>query len=109
MRPVAVTDIVARLVVLVATVVAGLLVLGIVFTVLEANPRNDIVSAVLDVAKTLAGPFDRMFVPSDPKLATAANWGIALVVYAIVARLIAALLRRVGAALSGPHRAASES
>jgi hypothetical protein len=106
MRPAATTDVAARIIVVAATCVAGLLALGIIFTLLSGNPRNDIVSLVFDIARTLAGPFDRMFVPSDPKLATAANWGIALVVYLILARLIAALLRRAGVALSRPDRSA---
>ncbi len=75
-------------------VVSLLLVIGILFVVLEANPDNGIVNAVLDAAKWLAGPFDEMFTPKDHKLEIALNWGIALVVYVIAGRFIASLLRR---------------
>jgi uncharacterized membrane-anchored protein YhcB (DUF1043 family) len=37
-----------------------------------------------------------MFTPKDHKLEIALNWGIALVVYVIVGRFIARLLRRRG-------------
>jgi hypothetical protein len=74
--------------------VAVLIVLGIVFVVLKANPKNTIVKDVHDVAKFLVGPFDDLFTPKDHKLAIAINWGIATVVYVIVGRIIARLLRR---------------
>ena len=61
---------------------------------LEANRDNDIVNAILDAAKFLAGPFDGMFTPDDRKVEVAVNWGIALVVYVIVGRFISRLLRR---------------
>jgi hypothetical protein len=35
-----------------------------------------------------------MFKPSDPKVAVALNWGIAVVVYLVIARVIIRLLRR---------------
>jgi hypothetical protein len=75
-------------------IVSLLLIIGILFVVLEANPDNGIVNWVLDAAKWLAGPFDEMFTPKDHKLEIALNWGIALVVYVIVGRFIASLLRR---------------
>jgi hypothetical protein len=84
----------ARLISLVAALVALVIVVGIAFVVLDANASNSIVSAVHDAAKFLVGPFDGMFKPSDPKLAVALNWGIAAVVYLVVARVIVRLLRR---------------
>jgi hypothetical protein len=84
----------ARLISLVAAIIALLIVAGIAFVVLDANAGNSIVSAVHDAAKFLAGPFDGMFKPGDPKVAIALNWGIAVVVYLVVARVIVRLLRR---------------
>lgn len=86
--------ILARIVDLIVAIVAVIIVLGILFVVLEANKSNSIVSAINDAAKTLVGPFDGIFSLKDKKLETAVNWGIALVVYFIVGRLIASLLRR---------------
>ncbi|MFN2616121.1 MAG: hypothetical protein ABR581_03235 [Thermoleophilaceae bacterium] len=85
---------VATLVDLITAAVAVVILIGIAFVVLKANRHNDIVSTVHDVAKWLVGPFDGMFTPKDRKLGVAINWGIALVVYVIVGRFIASLVRR---------------
>lgn len=72
-------------------IAALLIVLGIVFVVLEANSDNSIVSFVLDVADFLVGPFDGLFTPKDEKLEVAINYGIAAVIYLVVASLVARL------------------
>lgn len=79
---------------IVVAVVAILLLGGILFVVLKANPHNGIVNFFHDAAKFLAGPFDGMFNLSDHKAEIAVNWGIALVVYVIVGRALASALRR---------------
>jgi hypothetical protein len=83
----------ARIVVLVAAIVAGLIVLGILLVVLEANPDNGIVSFFTDIAEWLASPFEDMFTIKEQKGETALNWGIAAVVYFVVGSVIARLLR----------------
>ena len=85
---------IARAVILVATAVALVLVLGIVLVVLEANRSNDIVQVVRDAAAFLAGPFDGLFTLDDNKAEKAVNWGIAAVVWYALGRLIARLLLR---------------
>ena len=85
---------VARFFILLGTAVAAVLVLGIVLVVLEANPNNDIVEAVRDAARFLAGPFDGLFTLDSNKAEKAVNWGIAAVVWYAVGRLIARLLLR---------------
>jgi hypothetical protein len=75
-------------------IVCVLIVLGIIFVIFKANPKNGIVKDVHDAAKFLVGPFDGLFTPKDHKLAIAINWGIAAAVYLLVGRLIASLLRR---------------
>ena len=52
---------IARIVNLVARLVAAVLVLAILLVVLEANRSNEIVEAVLDAGRFLAGPFEDMF------------------------------------------------
>jgi hypothetical protein len=84
----------ARFFILLGTAVAAVLVLGIVLVVLEANTSNDIVQAVRDAARFLAGPFDGLFTLDSNKAEKAVNWGIAAVVWYAVARLIARLLLR---------------
>ena len=85
---------IARAVILVATAVALVLVLGIVLVVLEANRSNDIVQIVRDAAAFLAGPFDGLFTLDNNKAERAVNWGIAAVVWYALGRLIARLLTR---------------
>jgi hypothetical protein len=84
----------ARFVVLAATAVALVLILGIVLVVLEANRSNDIVQAVRDAASFLAGPFDGLFTLDSNKAEKAVNWGIAAVVWYAIGRLIARMLIR---------------
>ena len=85
---------IARVVILVATAVAAVLVLGIVLVVLEANRSNDIVQIVRDAARFLAGPFDGLFTFDRNKVEVAVNWGIAALVWFLLGRLIARLLLR---------------
>ena len=86
--------ILARIIWLVAVLVALVIAVGIAFVVLKANMGNSIVSSIHDAAKFLVGPFDGIFKPKDHRLAIAINWGIAIVVYLFVARLMARLLQR---------------
>ena len=84
----------ARLVMLLAWLVALAIAAGILLVVLKANPTNGVVQAVTDAGRWLAGPFKNMFSIHDVRTATAVNWGIAAVVYLAVASLVARLLRR---------------
>lgn len=95
--------VIARLVMLVAGLIALLIGLGVALVVLDANAHNTIVSHVHDWALALVGPFRDVFHLKPPKVATAVNWGLALVVYLVVAWLIASLLR-AAAARAAPGR-----
>ena len=88
----------ARVVRLAAGVIAAIIVVGILLVVLEANPTNDVVSTVHDVARWFVGPFDDMFRFDNAKIAVAVNWGIAAFVYLIVGALIARFIWLIGTA-----------
>ena len=94
----------ARIVRLVAAVVVGFIVVGIVLHLVDANSGNSIVSFVYDVANWLTTPFHNVFSISNEKGRIAANWGLAAVVYAVVAALITRLL--LSAAVGGRWRGA---
>ena len=94
----AVADTVARLVRLAAGIVAAIIVAGILLVVLSANPANDIVSAIHDAARALAGPFDGMFTLNSADATIAVNWGIAAVVYLIIGAVVAWLIALIGTA-----------
>jgi hypothetical protein len=85
---------VARIVSLITTVVVGLIVVGIVLVVLEANRDNAIVDWLVGAGEFLAEPFDNIFQPDGRKARVAINWGLAAVLYAIAGGLIVRLLRR---------------
>src|SRR3954452_15757974 len=86
----------ANLVRTVAAVVVGIIVISIVLVLLSANPSNDIVSWLRDAAAWLAGPFAGIFHFDSEKATLAVNWGIAAIVYAVVAALISRLLAGTG-------------
>jgi hypothetical protein len=84
----------ARLVSLVTGIVVGLIVIGILLVVFEANRGNAVVDFLLDVGEVLVEPFDNVFKPDGKKARVGANWGVAAAIYACVGATIAALLRR---------------
>jgi hypothetical protein len=97
-RGLAVLYLVGRLIAVLAAILAAIIALGIVLYVLEANPHNGIVAFIHDLARTLVGPFDGMFMLKDPKVELAVNWGIAMVVYLIVGWLLNRLFAAVAPA-----------
>jgi predicted Kef-type K+ transport protein len=84
----------ARIVSLITSVVVGLILIGIVLVLLEANRDNAIVGWLLDAAGWLAEPFDNVFSMDSRKERVAVNYGLAALVYGIAGALIARLLRR---------------
>ncbi|HEX8205691.1 MAG TPA: hypothetical protein VF587_06515 [Solirubrobacteraceae bacterium] len=74
--------------------VAFVIAIGIALVVLDAKESNDIVRTWLDVARWLTDPFHGIFDLEKGKehLQTAINWGIAALVYLVVASVLARLL-----------------
>jgi hypothetical protein len=92
----------ARLVRLATAVVVVLIVAGILIHLLDANTSNAIVGFLDDAATWLTQPFHGIFDLKDNKAQLALNWGLAVVVYAIVGSLISRLLAR--SAMAGRAR-----
>ncbi|HUA02878.1 MAG TPA: hypothetical protein VMB27_03175 [Solirubrobacteraceae bacterium] len=87
---------IARLVRLVATVVALVIVVGGALFLLGANQSNTIVHDIHTAASWLVGPFKNVFSFSGhPKTTLAANWGLAALVWLLVGHLIASLIARL--------------
>ena len=84
----------ARVVILAATIVALILIAGILLVVLKASPSNELVKVVHDAASFLAGPFDGLFHLKHHRVEIAVNWGIAAAVWYGLGRVIAGLLLR---------------
>lgn len=87
-------DGVARAIDLIGAVVAVILIAGIALVLLGANRHNGLVQAVRDAADWLAGPFNGLFTLKHHKVELAVNWGVAALVWLLLARLIARFLRR---------------
>jgi hypothetical protein len=85
---------VARIVSLITTVVVGLIVVGIILVLLEANRDNAIVDWLVGAGDTLSKPFHGIFTPDGRKAQVAVNWGLAALVYAFAGSFIARVLRR---------------
>jgi hypothetical protein len=85
---------IARAIRMIAGLVAAIIVLGILLVVLDAKPSNDIVSAITDAARWLAGPFKGIFSLDSHKAEVAVNWGLAAAIYFAVGALIARFAAR---------------
>ena len=76
-------------------VIAGVIALGIVLVVADANEDNGLVAAILDVGRFFVKPFRDIFELKDNDLEIAVNWGIGAIVYVVIAMLLVALLSKV--------------
>lgn len=84
----------ARLIRLLTTVAVVLIAVGILLWVFSANNHNTIVGDIHDAAKWVVGPFHNVFHIKGSKANLAVNWGLALVVYAIVGGFLSRLASR---------------
>ncbi|MCU1692240.1 MAG: hypothetical protein JWM64_1331 [Frankiales bacterium] len=85
---------VARVAQIVLIVLAVLLVLGIAAVVLPTDEDNVLVKGVLDGALQVAGPFATVFDVERRELRAGANYGLAAVVYLVLAKLVGRLARK---------------
>jgi hypothetical protein len=90
-----VSDLVANAVRIVAMIICVLLALHIAFVVFRANDGNVIVRRVNVWADWFAWRFRDIFVPKDERVGVLVNYGIAAIVYLIVGRVVAGLIRRI--------------
>src|SRR4051794_20342535 len=70
------------------------LVLHIVLTLLDANPANGLTSFVADLAARFNLGLDDLFLPSDPKLKVALNYGVAAVIWYAITIVVVRIVRR---------------
>jgi hypothetical protein len=84
----------ARLVTAIAGIAAAIIALAIILRVLSANASNGIVKAIHDAGSWLSSWSHGLFSIHNGDWRMAVNWGIAAVVYMILARIIARVLVR---------------
>ena len=92
----------ARVVRLIASIVALIIIAAIVLRIAGANGANTVVHDIHSAGATLAGPFKNIFSLKSAKWTMAVNWGIAAIVYLVIGHLIASLFAR--AATGGRFR-----
>jgi hypothetical protein len=85
----------ASVITAIAGLIAGVILLGIILVLVDANQRNTIVDFVLDIGRFFVRPFRDLFPQDDPKENMVVNWGIAAIAYLIVGAIIARIVRRV--------------
>lgn len=78
----------------IAAIIAGIIVVGILLVLVDANQRNMLVDLVLDVGRFFTRPFRDLLPQDDPKQNVLVNWGIAALAYLIVGAIIARIVRR---------------
>jgi hypothetical protein len=87
----------ARLVMLLATLIALLIGLAIVLRDVDANGGNTIVKGIHEGANFFAGAFTGLITFSGhPKRAITVDWGIALLVYLLVGSIVSRFIARLG-------------
>ena len=84
----------ARVVALIGSLVAAVIVIGILLVVFDASKDADIVRSITDAAEWLVTPFKGLVDLDSQKWQTAVNWGLAAVVYFAISRVIARVLAR---------------
>ena len=84
----------AQAVNLITGLIVGLIVIGILLVLLEANRSNGIVDWILEAGEFFAEPFDNIFSLDSLKGRVAVNWGIAALIYGAIGGLIARALYR---------------
>jgi hypothetical protein len=88
----------ATIVRVVCSVIAGLIVIHAVFVLFEANPANLLVEFTAGVRDTFGWFTKDLFAPSDPKIAEAINDGLAALIWVVVGSLVSKLLVRAAPA-----------
>ena len=83
----------ARVIMAIATIIAGILVLDILLVFANANPANDIVHFFSQVGSFFATPFKGLFQVKGHKQDILVNWGVAALVYLLAGGLLARLSR----------------
>jgi hypothetical protein len=83
----------ARVIMVIATIIAGILLLDILLVWANANGNNDIVHFFMQIGSFFATPFKQLFREHSHKQDVLVNWGIAAIVYLLIGGLLARLAR----------------
>lgn len=80
---------------IIGLLIVAVLVVFIVLTLLDANFGNTFAATVKDLAAYFDLGLSNLFVPSDPKIATTLNYGVAAIIWYVITSVVVRLVRRV--------------
>jgi hypothetical protein len=89
---------------LVTGVFAVVLIVRIGLAFVAVNPRNVIVEWIVRFADVLVWGFRDLFLPADPRIGLAANYGLAAVFWVVVGVIVAWVLSGFGRLVGGHNR-----
>lgn len=89
-------DVVATALRAIGLTIVAILAVHVVLTVFEANPDNGLARLIRTVADIFDLGLADLFVPDNPKLAVALNYGTAALIWFILTSLVVRVVRRGG-------------
>ena len=89
---------------LVGCVLAAILLVRIGLAFVPVNPDNVIVAWIVRFADIIVWGFRDLFLPADPRIALAANYGLAAVFWLVVGVIATRMLSRIGQLVAGRNR-----
>ncbi|MGI8633709.1 MAG: hypothetical protein ACR2NA_14350 [Solirubrobacterales bacterium] len=93
-------NLVGAIIALLAVIVAALIGIGLTFELLDLDPSNGVLDAVVSAFRSvgdfLTSPFQGLFELDDRDQTTLLNWALAAIVYLVVGSFIANRLRAIG-------------
>ncbi len=87
---------IASLLRIVGLLIVAVLVVFIVLTLLDANFANTFAAAVRDLATYVDLGLSNLFLPVNPKVRVAVNYGVAAVIWYVITSVVVRLVRRIG-------------
>lgn len=88
--------VVASLLRVIGMAIVTVIVVHIVLVLLDANPENTFARLVREIAEYFSLGLTNLFLPPEPKLAIALNFGVAAVLWFVITAIVVRLVRRVG-------------
>lgn len=97
-------NLLAVMVRLVAGAFAVILLVRVGLAFIAVNPNNAIVEWIIRFANIIVWGFRDLFLPADPRIALAANYGLAAVFWLVVGVIATRMLSRIGQLVAGRNR-----
>ena len=97
-------NLVALVVRIVGFVLAAVLLVRVALVFVPVNPGNVIIGWIVRFSDVIVWGFRDLFLPTDPRIALMANYGLAAVFWLVVGLIVASILSAIGARVAGRGR-----